>query len=261
MSINNAEIKTILHRHLECATGSGVQIIHTRSRGRGGLIRLNIATGGTVIVKVWHTRTLKELFKSVAYLSNGRREWRMHRLIYQAGIDVPEPLAFYRLLMADGSWCEAMVLEDLGETENGMTHLKQLISAGDQSAVLAFENDLIVSTARLLDLHILDIDHRINNFVVDARGRLIRIDFECARRYPFHVMPQQEYVKMLARFITGFIHAVQPDVGRSVDFTARLYEKLGVNRRIKAMIKSTVNDNLIGQLERTGIDTKVMLPV
>jgi hypothetical protein len=261
MKINHDEIKCKLCRNLEDKKVNDLETIHRRSNGRGGLLRLGLLNGTTVAVKVWYVRDLREWFKATINLSNGQREWRMHRLIFQAGINVPEPLGFYSLITKKGLRFQTMVIEDIGETIKSMIYLKQLISANDELLVLEFEEKLIESTAQLLKLHILDIDHQMNNFVIDQKGCLMRIDFECARRYPFRYMPQKQYIKMLARFITGYIYTVQPDVGRSIRFAERLYEVLGVSRKEKILIQKAVTGNLSSQLATKGIETVVRLPV
>lgn len=253
-------IEDRLRKHLDGQSESAVDTIHTRSNGRGGLSRIYLDNGKTVVVKLWYARNAKEKIKALVRLSNGCREWRMHRIIHQAGVDVPRPLAFHRFNMNDVEICEVMVLEDLGETENGMVHFKRLISQGNEAVIMAFEDLLIDKTIRLLNLHILDIDHQMNNFVVDKNKRLLRIDFECARRYPFHLKPRKLYVEMVARFITGHIHAVQPDVSRSVSFAERLYARLDLGKNIKYRISEAVKDNLAYQFEQSELDIKITLP-
>ncbi len=261
MNLNVTEIKSLVWRYLEgdaLAIGEGM---HVRSDGRGGLYRLPLESGGTVVVKVWLIRNLKERVKYVARISNGLNEWNIHRLVYNAGIATSKPIAFYRMPMRNGTSCEVLVVEDLGETVSSLSWLKQLISRGDESKVVSFEDKLIEITARFIDLHILDIDHQLNNFVVDAHSRLMRVDFECARKHLFSLKFKKDCVKMIARFLTGHVHAVQPDVDRSARFAERLYAKVHIGHRMKAMVNENVNANLTYQLTHSGVDTKVSLPV
>ena len=256
-----SDIESILQRHLDGDPTSVGETVHTRGKNRGGFYRLPLAEGGTVVIKAWRLRNLKEHLKAALHLSNGRREWLMHRLIHQGGIDVPEPLLFSHTTVKDGTIYEIMVIEDLGETNSGLDHFKKLISSGDESSVSAFEECLLDQTARLIDMHILDVDHQLNNFIVDAKERLIRIDFECARRFPFRIMPQKIFVEMLARLLASHVYAVQPEVTRSALFAKRLYERLNLDHQAKSLISVSVNSKLGNQHQRPGVATAVILPV
>lgn len=260
MSLNSDELKRILLRYLNDDGQKNIEEVHRRSDGRGGLIRLTASGGNKVIVKIWHARNLKEKIKACLQLSNGRREWRMHNHVYDAGVEVPRPIAYFLLSHNPGKLSEAMVIEDLGETESSMIHLKKLIGENNEGEVLEFEDLLIESTAKLLRLRIIDIDHQLNNFVVAPDGKLIRIDFECARRYPLGLRPAKVYARMLSRFITGHIHAVQPDVERSSRFAERLYAELSVDKKTRKRIADFVNENLEYQYAQSSIDTTIQLP-
>jgi hypothetical protein len=261
MNIDSKQVESSLHRFLEGDTTIDCDNLHTRSDQRGGLFRLPIEDGGTVVVKVWFIRNCKEWFKSIARLSNGWREWCMHRLLYKSGIVTPEPIAFFRLSTRKRGEAEAMIMEDIGPVTSSLSVLKKFISKGDEAEVISFENRLIDLTVDFVDLKIVDIDHQLNNLVVDDKERLLRVDLECAQKIPFFITPRKKYVKMLARFITGHIHAVQPDVSRSVHFTERLYEKLRVDHQAKVMINAQVRENLAYQLAYKGIETEVKLPL
>ena len=261
MNLFFSDLEPSIRSYLQKASTATKEPLYTRSAGRGPVLRLNLLNGGSVILKVWFARNLKERFKSLVCLSNGRREWRMHRMIHRVGLSTPEPLGFYRLTIPGGEQCEVLAIEDLGSTRVGLLHLKQLISDGLESSVLAFENCLIEETSSFVRKGIVDIDHTLNNFVVDNKARLMRIDFECALRYPFHLIPRKAYVKMLARFLTGHIYAVQPDVYRSVCFAERLYKKLNIQNREKLSISILVNENLLRQEAKSGFKTSVSLPL
>lgn len=256
------DIEDLLRRHLsaEFPADDGL-VLHTRSKNRGGLLRLPLKNGGSIIVKIWLARNVRERIKSILHLSNGRREWKMHRFIHRAGILTPKPLWFRRLTLTSNESCEAMAIEDLGETESGLPHLKKLITTADEAGIVAFEDKLIVATERFIDRHIIDIDHQLNNFVVDAQGRLMRVDFECAKRYRLGLVPKPDYAQMIARLLASHIYAVQPDTKRTENFSARLYERLAVNSEYKKMIKEMVNKKMLLQQRKVGVATEISLPV
>jgi len=255
------EIERLLRIHL----GSGDhqaegEIMHRRRGNRGGLLRLPLVAGGALVVKVWPVQNLKEQIKASMHISNARREWRMHRLIHRAGLLVPEPRGFLRVSTPDGRHFEVMAFEDLGETERGLPYLKRMISEGDALAVAEFEARIIDVTAELINLRVLDIDHQLNNFVVDGHGRLFRIDFECAQRTRFMGMRQDTYMQMLARLLASHVYAVQPHVERTEQFGMQLYSRLQPDKRLRSLIQSSVDMKLEVQRLRNGVASTVSLP-
>jgi hypothetical protein len=255
-----ANLEPMLCRFFEGERG-GIESLHTRGKNRGCLLRLPQEMSCGAVIKVWKIRNLKERLKSILQLSNGRREWRMHRFIYKSGIEVPAPLAFQRLTMSNGDLFELMAIEDLGETWCGLPYLKNLLEAGDVAGIANFENRLVQITAAFVKVHVLDVDHQLNNFVLDERGRLMRIDFECARRRPLCINAKRDVAEMLARLIASHIYAVQPEVNRSVAFAEQLFIKLGISPRVRRMVSTSVNEKLEKQNDRKGIAKTVALPI
>lgn len=254
-------IKVLIQRHLENGPDESVgETLHTRGNKRGGLLRLPLESGGSTVVKMWRIRNLKERIKSIIYRSNGWREWRMHRRIHQARIQVPEPFGFFRLKRPNGEKFEFLAIEDLGSTERGLPYLKRLIADNDESAVKSFENRLIEITLSLVGLGVVDIDHQLNNFLIDKSDRLLRIDFECARQYWPGVTPKREFAEMIARLLASHIYAVQPDMSRTKQFSERLYRQLNINHQIRARVQSSVNKKLDIQHRKMGVATTINLP-
>lgn len=255
-----ADVEPLIRQQLTADNVDGSETIHTRDRERGGLFRVSTPTGESVVVKTWRVRNLKEKLRALTGTSNARREWRMHRLLFRSGIEVAVPLAYHTLVADDRRGYEIIIMEDLKETKRALSILKELLARGDEARIAEFEDRLIYETFRLVQLHVLDIDHQLNNLVVDERERLVRVDLECARRYPARIMPRAQHAKMLARFITGHIHAVQPDTDRSVRFAQRLYATLGTDARLRRLVQGYVDGNLARQLVNSGIETRITLP-
>jgi hypothetical protein len=261
VTILSPEIKLSLQRYLEGDLGTeGGEQIHTRCGNRGGLLRLSLKSGGSIVIKIWRFRNIKERIKFAVHLSNGRREWRMHRLLYNAGIPTPQPLWFHSLDVANGQIYEAMAIEDLGATERGLTRLKKLVVTEDENAVISLEDRLILITVKFIQLGVLDVDHQLNNFLVDADGHLFRIDFECARQRYLTTLRKQEYSEMIARLLASHIYAVQPDVIRSVYFAERLYNNLNFDHQLQIMVRKSVDSKLERQRRENGVVTVVKLP-
>ena len=260
MTMNDKNLECALHGFLDGRTPQNCQILKAQPDQRGGLLRVTLHNGGTIVAKVWRIRNLKDRFKSITHVSNGQREWGAHRLVYKAGIATPEPISFFHFSTKGGRKAEVMVVEDLGFTESSLFWLKQLITSGDEQEVESFEDKLIDITVRLVNLGLVDVDHQLNNLVVDKHGRLFRIDFECTKRCLLRFLCTRRLAKMTARFITGHIHAVQPDVDRSIRFTKRLYTKIHAVRGLKLKISKNVDKNLLYQRRKNGVDTRVTLP-
>jgi len=247
-----AEIEPLLNRYLRDDAASGVETIHTRSGERGGLLRLFLS-GGSVVVKFWRIRNIKERFKAVTHISNGRREWRMHRLIHRAGVKVAEPLFFSRFFMPGLGPCEIMAIEDVGEVESGVAYLKRLITTGLDSEITSFEDRMIDTTIELLELKILDMDNQLNNFLIDSTGRVIRVDFECARRPCCFALRRRKYATMLERLLRSHLHAAYPEIERTKRFMARVATRLSVPTDIRQMVIDISAKELTKENKQSGI--------
>jgi len=256
------EIEELLRAELlaDSDQSGNARVLHQRTKGRGGLLRLPLEAGGAMVVKIWHLRTIKDRLKSRLGISNGCREWCMHRLIHDGGLHTPAPLGFLRLQLPGGDNLESMAIEDLGETMSVREHLTSLMLAGEEDAVRDIESEIIVSTQRLLAMGVVDIDHQLNNFLVDRNGAVHRIDFECAQRRRIYRSLRSARITMLARLISSHIYVAQPDVPRSLSFTKRLYQALEPGRRDRERIQRAVNENLERQYQRKGVFTSITLP-
>jgi len=247
-----ADSESIVRQFFE-GERSALDPLHMRSGDRGGVFRLPLATG-TAVIKAWKIRNLKERLKSVLHVSNGRREWRMHRMVYQAGIQTPAPLWHRRLTVAGGQSYELMALEDLGETERGLPYLKRMIKSGDNGAATVFEEAVIDITAKLLDFCIIDVDNQINNFLVNSSGHIARIDFECARKRKSGMFRRLEYVTMLERLIRSHLHATYPESGRTNHFILQLTKKLHISPPTLQRVLGMTAIELRREKEKTGIN-------
>jgi hypothetical protein len=261
MTTNGTIITAILRAHLEDNHQAVViKSIHTRSLARGGILRLHLEPGVTVIVKLWRIRNLKERIKSIARISNGWSEWRMHSRFHEKGVTVPEPIFFDKMALKNGEQWEVMAIEDLGHAETGLQYLKRLISTGAEDCVESFEKTLIDMTTQFVSMEIMDIDNQLNDYLVDRDSRVYRTDFECAYRPIMWKTAYRDYIKMIARLLTSHMHAVQPDTARTERFAKELYGRLGLDSRLKAMINKQMQAALEHEKNVTGIEMAMTLP-
>ncbi len=250
------QIKTIVNGY-----NISKHVLHVRGDDRGGLYRFKLKSSKSVVAKLWKLRDVKEDLKSFLHLSNGWREWKAHSYLYRKGLKVPEPLEFFIIKSDSGEKWECLIVEDLGNTQKSLVYLKDLVEKKAEIEIEKFENELIKSTKRILDLGLIDIDHQFNNFVVDEDGNIIRIDFECVRRYLFYYKKaERDYTQMLARFVIGHIYAVQPEIFRTEEFVKKLYKKVKLNTKQKEIIQRKVNFMLEQQYKSSGIRSDILLP-
>ncbi len=235
------------------------KVLKGRSGARGMLMRVTDADGASVIVKAWEARSLAERVKSVLGCSMARREWRAHRHLERSGLTVPQLLQFVKLRCKDGRHFEAIVVEDLGPTRNGLVYLKDLLAAGDDNGIRRFEEHVSAMTRRVLEAGIVDVDHQLRNIVVNGTNRPIRIDFECARRFWRGFPPVADYGRMVGRLVVSHAHACQPELKRTECFARRLAEHLDPPRAVLDCAEAQITRELARQRDRAGIDSRLNL--
>lgn len=243
----------------ESSDCGGCEVLRGRSGSRGTLMRVRDSVGDSVIVKAWHLRDLKERLQAFSGLSMARREWRSHRHVERAGLRVPRLIEFLRLRCRDDRRFEALIAEDLGDTVNGMVHLKELLRVRDAAAVQEFEDRVIEMTRQLLAAGIVDVDHQLRNIVVTGASEPMRIDFECARRYRGQAPPMHEYGRMLGRLVVSHAYACQPDLDRTESFARRLAERLAVPANVLSGAKGQIERALAHQNRVAGIEARLVL--
>lgn len=235
-------------------------VLHSRGRcGRGMLLRVRVNDDVSVIAKVWRVRNTKERFKRRIRISNACREWRAHRRVQQAGLVVPEPLAFFNVSVDARHDHEVMVVEDLGSITRGMVYLKTLIRQGDSQTVADFEQQVLDMTALLVRSRVMDVDHQLNNIVVNGTGRAVRIDLECARPWLLGRMPSEAYATMLARLVCSHVYASQPALEWSESFAQRLMACVRPPEHVLTRANERVERILARQREKKGVDSRLQL--
>jgi hypothetical protein len=220
-----ADVAPALRAHL-AGDADAAQRLLWRPDGRGGILRVPHPAGGTVVVKVWRVAGPRDRLKVALGIANGQREWRRHRAMSRAGLAVPAPIFYRRAAVDPLGPCEWMGIEDLGATERGVDYLKRLAAEGRSADMDAFEEFIADCTLRQLLAGILDVDNQLNNYLAAADGRLLRIDFECARRRPMPRLWKREYASMIDRLRRSHLHACPNNPARTDAFIDRLAARL-----------------------------------
>ncbi len=257
---NLNQIKAIVGECLESGEPSDrCEIMSGRSGSRGMLMRVSVAEGPSVIVKVWRARRAREDLKRICRTSSARREWRVHRHLERAGLNLPRPLGFFVLSVDGRGVHEFMVTEDLGQTERGFFHLKRLVAMRAEADIERFEKAVIDLTQAMLRARVLDVDHQLHNVVVDGNGRLVRLDLECAHWYRLRRFPVSVYGTMLARLVSSHVYACQPEVERSGAFAAHLAQQIKPPAQVLAQAEERIGRYLDRQRTQHGVDSQLSL--
>lgn len=215
---------------------------------------------GSIIIKMWSRPDLigrvRRLLRVASYNYESRNLERMRNI----GIVVPRPLGCSRIVPSVAGYTDVLFMEDLGVCEPATEYLKQLIQAGEEQQVLAFEDLQIEMAAKMVEGGMLDVDHGMHNIVVQPSGRPVRLDAELGRRVVWPKLFPAMYGRMLGRMLAMHAFAVQPDVFRTMRFADRLRKRLkppvGVLRRAGIHACEAMRK----QAREIGLDTRLVLP-
>ncbi|MBI9099199.1 MAG: hypothetical protein JEY91_12010 [Spirochaetaceae bacterium] len=229
------KIKSLVLSHFEGVKSSAASI-RTRNAQRGDLLRFTLDSGETLVVKLWKIRSMKERVKLALHISNGRREWEMHKAAHNQEINVPKPLNYQILSIPDDALYEVMTISDLGDCISGEPFINQMKESGENDKIASLETFIIETTLIMVKKDIFDIDNQLDNYLVDKNGGFWRIDFECARRRYNPFQKRKDYAIMLERLLRSHLHAVHPDSKRTTSFMSRMVTELSVPKKIRKMV-------------------------
>lgn len=243
-------------RKISLAPPGSIELI--RERGADVRIaRVRAPDGTPVVIKLWNRPGWRGLLRRLTLGNPAGREWRGLQRLRQAGLDVPEPIAYLSRLGPAAAHTEALITRDLGPCDNGVDHLKALIAAGEFEAERLFNERIVTATALMIRRGFIDIDHRLPNFIVPPSGVPVRLDFELIARRPFPRLWKKEYARMLGTLIGSFVFAVQPDVMRAKAFAGRLRETLDPPDAVLAGAECLVHEMLAEQYRSIGLKVEI----
>jgi hypothetical protein len=228
-------------------------------RSDGTTVRVTLESNLGVVIKLWTRSGLRGIVRRWTRTGPAIREWRALQRLSGLGVDVPRPLAYCHL-GPRALHTEAIILEDLGNCQVGMQHVKDLLGARRELELEMFESHVIETTATMIRSAILDPDHRITNFVVTAEGRPVRLDLELARCVAYPTLHWRMCGEMLGTLLGSYCFAVQPDTARVTDFARRLVARVRPGSRVLRRCRAVVEEMLETQRLNRGIDTRVDLP-
>ncbi len=211
----------------------------------------------SVICKIWHEDSIWKTIKHKAGISSAIREHKNLVKLKAANIEVPSCFSLIRITSnKQFGICELLFMEDLGNLTTAIDFLKNI---EEPEEILAFENKLIYLTQKLVSIGYIDSDHSLVNLAVTKDGRLVKIDLELGSWNRFSNFIFRNYSKMLARFISSYIYAVQPNRNRVSSFISKLSECIPLNVIVKASARQYILKELSNQKKQNGIDNKYIL--
>ncbi len=222
--------------------------------------RARTADGASVIVKLWNRPGLWGTFRRVSKTNTGWREYETLRLLRDAGLGLPAPLAYMRLRDPAARHTESLIEEDLGLCSDVTEYLKMLRANKGDAALRPVEDEVISATRAMVEAGFIDTDHRLPNFVVRPDGRVVRLDFEMARRVKDPRGETKDFGVMLGTLLGSYAFMLQPAVGPLTDFAKRLAESVTASPAVLAVAKQRVEEMLERQRREASIDTKVEMP-
>ncbi len=167
-------VEAVAHGELEAQS--------LRSRPDCQVLRIQV-DGESVIAKLWDRRSVRSLLRNLSRTSNRHREWRTLKRLFSRGMNVPRPLQQFHLSRSDSPFSDALVMQDMGDCVRGANALKTMLREGNDEERRRVEAEVIDMTHELVHgCRILDVDHHLNNIVLQPDGRVARLDFELARR-------------------------------------------------------------------------------
>lgn len=233
-------------------------VLHNRSRGRGGLLRLISSDLGEIVAKVWVNPNVKDRVKCRLGISNAQHEWRMQQRLFAAGMHVPSPLG-YLSFRCGRQTVEVLTISYIGEVTSGLVHLKACMASGSENRIAHFEREVIDMTRTMIGAKVLDMDHQLNNIVVTSRNEVFRLDVECARRWRFIPLPDKAYGETVGRLVSSHAYASQPELYRTEDFASRLADALSPPEAALSHAAAVIERALARQKVRSGTDSRLNL--
>lgn len=257
-----------LARAVSLGTAADMELL----RERGGDVRIARVAGrvhgqdatqvagqgeGGVVIKLWNRTGPRGALRRWTRTNSARREWQTLCRLHRAGLTVPRPLAYLPHLPPGAAHTEGLVSQDLGRCADATEHLKSLIRESRVEQEQRFIRQVILATATMVRLGLLDTDHRLPNFVVTPDGEPVRLDFELNVRRPWPRLWTQKYGMMLGTLLGSFVFAVQPDRQRAREFAAALGRELDPPARVRRVASARMREMLARQKREIGLDMEV----
>lgn len=215
----------------------------------------------SIVVKLFNRKGLWSSIKfNIKYpfkLTTLQREWNALCNLPKHGIKVPGPLGYCKIKDKSIKYKYAIFVEDIGEHKHALDYIKHLIDKNKLTQLLAFEDNLIQFTARIIKAGYIDTDYSLINMIVNNNGELIKTDLEFISIKKTSLLNNYIYSEMIYCLIISYAYAVQPQVDMVVKFFNKLTKEIYFTPRVLSNIIRKVDRKLIIQCKESDIDTKI----
>lgn len=240
----------------DLAAGS-LRLTELKARpGNCRVVRVFSDDGGSVIVKMWNRPGLRGLLRRLSGTAPHQREASCLERLWDHGVTVPAPIGVMRVSEASLPYTDALVLQDLGECEIALDHVKALVRGDKQSELDLFLGRVVELTAGMVDAGVIDRDHSFLNIVAQPDGVPARLDLEIAESS----ISAGAFGEMLGRLVATLVFALQPDAKRAGPFVAALVKRIAPPPDVIDVAMATVTGMLEYQRRNGGPDTHIELP-
>lgn len=218
------------------------------------LARVMLDNGETAIFKFWNRPTTAGFFRRLTHTGTAWKERAALQLLHTHHLKVPEVYALLTITDTEAKHTECLIVEDLGRCADSTEFFKAAIRSNDTAAIEAFERNIISSTKTMIDCRLLDIDHRLPNYVITPEGEPVRLDFELARRIHIRQIHTKEYGLMIGTLLGSYIFAVQPNTARMEHFFNKLIDVPAPPASVLHIAAARIHDMLERQRQEIGMD-------
>jgi hypothetical protein len=232
-----------------------------REGNKEGLVaRATKADGSSAVLKFWKRTGLRGALRRLTQTGTAYLERNAQQHLIQHNLRVPKVYGVYHMRNAGARHTECLVQEDLGVCRDATEVLKQYILDSNTDAVDLFEKEIISSTCIMVESGLLDVDHRLPNYVVPPTGKPVRLDFELAKRVRFLGLETRQYGTMLGTLLGSYVFAVQPDQVRMEQFAEKLVVALKPPKAVLHIAGERIANMIDRQKKEAGIDTAFTPP-
>jgi hypothetical protein len=148
--------------------------------GNCRVVRVHSPDGSSYIVKMWNRPGLRGLLRRLSGTAPHQREVSCLERLWDHGVAVPAPIGVARVSEPSLPYTDALVLQDLGECEVALEHVKALLAENRHAEADVFLKQVIELTAAIIEAGVVDRDQSFLNVVALPVGTPARLDLEIA---------------------------------------------------------------------------------
>lgn len=232
--------------------GGCFKVITDRGDRQTGTLSLS-SNDETCIAKIWIHTSRKDRFRRVVGATKAWREWQTVGAMSKSGMQVPKPLLYVHTRVGR-QHIEVYLQEYISGAEVASRSLHGFAKYGKNMQCESLSEKLIAYTVGMLSKKVVDVDHRVGNFLLASQGELYRVDFENAWVNLPSPLRSRLAPRMLAGLISSYAWAARPMPGLADHFTDRLFQAVDSRGRVRGEATKLAEREVKRLRERTGED-------